>query len=230
MLLILSTPSLYCTIATGHRPTRVGENNNHIMATVSAPCFFILGGPGSGKGTNCERLVEEFGFKHFSAGDLLRAEGKKESPLGEKIRGILAAGNIVPSEITVELLRNAIVEASGSTQTGFLIDGFPRKLDQAQMFEDGIAKARGIVYFDCSMEEMEKRLLARAAAGSDRSDDNIDAIRHRFKVNVEQCMPVVEKYDAEKRCFRIDAGRDRDVVYGEVKALFTETFGCKPKQ
>uniref|UniRef100_A0A7S1MAY1 Adenylate kinase active site lid domain-containing protein n=1 Tax=Neobodo designis TaxID=312471 RepID=A0A7S1MAY1_NEODS len=199
------------------------------MTTVSAPCFFILGGPGSGKGTNCERLVEDFGFKHFSAGDLLRAEGKKETPLGEKIRSIIAAGNIVPSEITVELLRNAIAEA-GSGQTGFLIDGFPRKLDQAQMFEDGIAKARGIVYFDCSMEEMEKRLLSRAAAGSGRSDDNAEAIRHRFKVNVEQCMPVVEKYDAEQRCFRIDANRDRDVVYTDVKKLFAETFGCKPKQ
>jgi adenylate kinase len=194
---------------------------------VTAPCFFILGGPGSGKGTNCERLVEDFGFKHFSAGDLLRAEGKKESELGEQIRKILAEGNIVPSEITVALLRNAIADA-GANQTGYLIDGFPRKLDQAQMFEDGIAKARGVLYFDCSMEEMEKRLLSRAAAGSGRSDDNADAIRRRFQVNIEQCMPVVEKYDGEKRCYRIDANRDRDVVYTDVKNLFIETLGCKP--
>lgn len=195
--------------------------------TSNALCFFILGGPGSGKGTNCERLVEEFGFKHFSAGDLLRAEGKKESELGDMIRKVLAEGNIVPSEITVSLLRNAVAEAGD--QAGFLIDGFPRKLDQAQMFEEGIAKAKGIVYFDCTMEQMEERLLKRAEQGSGRSDDNAEAIRHRFKVNVEQCMPVVEKYDQEGRCFKIDAGRDRDAVYSDVRKLFIEKFGCKPK-
>jgi UMP-CMP kinase family protein len=196
---------------------------------MSAPCFFILGGPGSGKGTNCERLVEEFGFKHFSAGDLLREEGKKESELGDMIRSVLAKCEIVPSEVTVSLLRNAIANA-GEGQTGFLIDGFPRKLDQAQMFEDGIAKARGILYFDCSVEAMESRVLNRAAAGSGRSDDNAEAIRKRFQVNVEQCMPVVEKYQNEKRCYVIDANRDRDVVYADVKKLFIETLGCQPKK
>jgi adenylate kinase family enzyme len=193
-----------------------------------APVFFILGGPGSGKGTNCERLVADFGFKHFSAGDLLREESKKEGELGDLIRKILAEGNIVPSEITVSLLRNAILEA-GEGQAGFLIDGFPRKLDQAQMFEEGIQQAVGIVYFDCSIDAMEKRIMARAAAGSTRTDDNIEALRRRFQVNVEQCMPVV-KYEADKRCYRIDADRDRDAVYGDVKKLFVETFGCQPKQ
>jgi adenylate kinase family enzyme len=195
-----------------------------------APVFFILGGPGTGKGTNCERLVQDFGFKHFSAGDLLREEGKKESELGEKIRKILAEGNIVPSEVTVSLLHKAINEAGDAT--GFLVDGFPRKLDQAQMFEDGIAKARGILYFDCSMEVMEKRIKARAEAGSGRTDDNAEAVRKRFQVNVEQCMPVVEKYQQEtpKRCYVIDANRERDEVYADVKKIFVEEFGCRPKQ
>lgn len=193
---------------------------------MAAPVFFILGGPGSGKGTNCERLVRDFGFKHYSAGDLLREESKKDTPTGEQIRGILAAGNIVPSEITVGLLHAAI---HGKTdEKGFLIDGFPRKLDQAQMFEEGIAPAKGILYFDCSLEVMEQRLLSRAAGGSTRTDDNAEAIRQRFKVNVEQCMPVVDKYTKEGRCIIIDANRDRDEVYADVKKLFVEKYGCVP--
>jgi adenylate kinase len=189
--------------------------------------FFILGGPGSGKGTNCERLVQDFGFHHISAGDLLREEAKKDTELGKKITGILAAGNIVPSEVTVELLTNAINATPNSV--GYLVDGFPRKADQAVMFEEGVARAKGILYFDCSEQTMESRLLTRAASGEGtaRSDDNAETIRRRFRVNVEQCVPVVQKYQEAGRCTVIDANRDKETVYNEVKRLFVG-FGCKP--
>lgn len=192
-------------------------------APVTAKVFFILGGPGSGKGTNCERLVEEFGLTHISAGDLLRAAAKEDSAQGEQIRGIIAAGNIVPSEITVGLMNKTIRETKDPK--GFLIDGFPRKFDQAQMFEEGIAKAAAVIYFDCSLETMEARLLARGAGGSGRSDDNIEAIRQRFKVNVEQCQPVVDMYDKEGRVRKIDSNQEKDAVYTQVRNLFVSEFG-----
>lgn len=188
---------------------------------MSAPqVFFILGGPGSGKGTNCERLAKELNFRHFSAGDLLRDEGKKDSELGLKIQGILAEGNIVPSEITVALLKAAI--DANPDAVGFLIDGFPRKFDQADMFETGIAKARSVIYLECSEKVMEDRLLSRAATGEGRSDDKLEVIRHRFRVNVEQCVPVVERYKADGRCVIIDANRDREVVYSDFRDVFAK--------
>lgn len=186
--------------------------------------FFILGGPGSGKGTNCSRLVQDFGYVHFSAGDLLREEAKKDSELGKKITDILKRGEIVPSEVTVALLADAIQKHPASN--GYLIDGFPRKLDQARMFEEGIAKAKGILYFDCTEQTMEQRCLHRLSCGSTRSDDDPEVLRRRFRTNLEQCMPVVEKYDNEKRLIRIDANKSVDEVYSQVLDIFTKQLGA----
>lgn len=183
-----------------------------------AKVFFILGGPGSGKGTNCDYLVRDFGYTHFSAGELLREAAKGgTSEVAKKIGEILRSGHIVPSEITVELLRQSI--ADHPNPRGYLIDGFPRKEDQAHMFEDGIARAKAIVYFDCSEQTMESRLFNRAS-GAARDDDNAETIRTRFRVNVEQCMPVVERYKSEGRCYVIDANHDREQVYKDVKEVF----------
>ncbi|KAG5507933.1 hypothetical protein JIQ42_07227 [Leishmania sp. Namibia] len=191
--------------------------------------FFILGGPGSGKGTNCARLVEDFGYTHFSAGELLREAARSgKSEVAKRIGEIIRSGNIVPSEITVELLRQAIADHPNSV--GYVIDGFPRKEDQARMFEEGIAKATGILYYDCSEATMENRLLSRGAnAGEKRDDDAAETIRHRFRVNVQECMPVVEAYKASGRCHVIDANRDRDTVYAETRRIFLE-MGEKPLQ
>lgn len=96
--------------------------------------FFVLGGPGSGKGTNCDRLVNDFGYTHLSTGDILREAAQSgTSDVAKQIASILKAGNIVPSEITVELLKQTMQEKYNPC--GFVIDGFPRKFDQARMFE-----------------------------------------------------------------------------------------------
>ncbi|KAF9428475.1 hypothetical protein BGZ94_002266 [Podila epigama] len=96
--------------------------------------IFVLGGPGAGKGTQCANLVRDFGFVHLSAGDLLRAEQERPgSQYGELIKTYIKEGKIVPMEVTIALLENEML-ASG--QTRFLIDGFPRKMDQALKFEE----------------------------------------------------------------------------------------------
>lgn len=197
------------------------------QTTSAVKVFFVLGGPGSGKGTNCERLARDFGYTHFSAGDLLRDAAKSgTSEVARKIATIIRSGNIVPSEITVALLKQAILDTP--CQRGYLIDGFPRKEDQAEMFEKGIAQAAGILYLDCSEATMEERLLGRSAGGaSTRDDDNAETIRRRFRVNVEQCLPVVEAYKEKGRCHVVDANRDRDAVYADVKRVFVE-IGEKP--
>ena len=193
------------------------------MTATTKPVFFIIGGPGSGKGTVCDGMVRDFGFTHLSAGDMLRVVAKQDTPLGQKIAGILALGQIVPSEVTVAMLREAIVAAPDAA--GFIIDGFPRKLDQAQMFEDGITEAKGIVYLDCEEATMEKRLLDRAAQGSGRSDDNIETIRRRFRTNQVECMPVVDKYRACDRLTTINANLCKEEVYAQFSDIFVEKFG-----
>jgi len=109
--------------------------------------IYVLGGPGAGKGTQCGRLVEDFNFSHLSAGDLLRAEQHREgSQYGDLIRTCIREGNIVPQEVTIKLLEMAMareLEArSGPGWTDgrgrFLIDGFPRKMDQALTFEETV--------------------------------------------------------------------------------------------
>lgn len=187
---------------------KVDENQRRV--------FFVLGGPGSGKGTQCKRLVEKFGFDHFSAGDLLRAEVKSGSEDGQMIADMIKDGKIVPGEITIGLLKKAI---EGSQKAGVLIDGFPRQLGQAGSFEKEVSDFEFVLFFDCPEEEMERRLLERGET-SGRSDDNQESIRKRFKTFVETSMPVIEYYEAKGKVHRIDATRSVDEIANHVASLF----------
>jgi len=100
---------------------------------------FVLGGPGTGKGTQCEKLKEDWGFNHLSAGELLREEmARPDSEYGELIKKFIQEGEIVPMEITVGLLQNKMQEYIRKDSRKFLIDGFPRKMDQAIAFERNV--------------------------------------------------------------------------------------------
>ncbi|KAJ3016973.1 UNVERIFIED_CONTAM: bifunctional uridylate/adenylate kinase [Siphonaria sp. JEL0065] len=122
---------------------------------------FVLGGPGAGKGTQCQNVVRDYGFVHLSAGDLLREERqRKGSPYGELINNIIKEGQIVPMEITIKLLHQAM-KASGGKR--FLIDGFPRAIDQGQKFEEEVVEAKMVLYYECPEEEMLKRLMKRGS-------------------------------------------------------------------
>lgn len=179
---------------------------------------FVLGGPGSGKGTQCANIVEQFGYTHLSAGDLLRAEIKSGSENGTMIQNMIKEGKIVPSEVTVKLLQRAMQESDNDK---FLIDGFPRNEENRAAFE----KVTGIVpefvlFFDCSEEEMERRLLGR---NQGRVDDNIETIKKRFNVFVESSLPVIEHYGANNKVKKIDAAKPITEVFEAVKANFTHT-------
>lgn len=198
------------------RPTTARPADDAKPPGTTKRIFFVLGGPGSGKGTQCTRLVERFGFDHFSAGDLLRAEVKSGSDQGEMIDNMIKEGKIVPGHITIGLLRKAI---EGSTASGILIDGFPRQLDQAGAFEKDVSDFEFVLFFDCSEEEMERRLLERGKT-SGRTDDNMESIRKRFKTFVDTSMPVISYYEAKGKVHRIDANKSIDDVTADVMAIF----------
>ncbi|KAF2645770.1 UMP-CMP kinase-like protein [Massarina eburnea CBS 473.64] len=190
--------------------------------------IFVLGGPGAGKGTQCANLVSDYGFKHLSAGDLLREEQDRPgSEFGEMIKTYIKEGAIVPQEVTIQLLENSIkatMEKDGKKL--FLIDGFPRKLDQAHAFERSVVPSKFTLFFDCPEAEMEKRLLNRGKT-SGRADDNIESIKKRFKTFVETSMPVVNEFEGQGRVVKVDATQSPEEVYKEVQAKIKER-GVEP--
>ncbi|KAL9045948.1 MAG: hypothetical protein Q9214_001098 [Letrouitia sp. 1 TL-2023] len=182
---------------------------------------YVLGGPGAGKGTQCANLVRDYGFKHLSAGDLLRAEqNRQDSEFGGMIREYIADGKIVPMEVTVQLLENAMTDDIQSREGGggrFLIDGFPRKMDQAIKFEEAVCPSKFTLFFDCPEDVMQERLINRGKT-SGRADDNAESIKKRFKTFVETSMPVVDYFEKQGKVVKVSAIKSPDEIYEEVKA------------
>ena len=190
--------------------------------------FFVLGGPGAGKGTQCANLVKHHRFTHLSAGDLLRAEQERPgSEFGEMIKDYIKNGLIVPMEVTIKLLENAMTAAlkeAGSTKGKFLVDGFPRALDQGHKFEETVVPAKCVLFFDCPEEVMESRLLERGKT-SGRSDDNAESIRKRFRTFVETSMPVVDYFDKQGKVIKIAATKTPEEVFAATEKALIEKLG-----
>lgn len=205
------------------------SSNPH--ASNHALLLFVLGGPGAGKGTQCANLVRDYSFTHLSAGDLLRAEQDRPgSEFGDLIRDYIKNGAIVPQEVTIQLLENAIketVEKGDGKKNRFLIDGFPRKMDQALKFEEIVCKSSFTLFFDCTEEMMLKRLLKRGET-SGRADDNSESIKKRFKTFVDTSMPVVDMFEKEGRVVKVDATKTPEEVYAVVQKRLEER-GVKPE-
>lgn len=180
---------------------------------------FVLGGPGSGKGTQSEKIVSEYGYVHLSAGELLREERKKGTEHGEIIEDRIRNGQIVPSDITVQLLDNAMKSSSSNK---FLIDGFPRNKENNdtwnRMMESKV-NVKFVLFFDCPEEVMEKRLLKRGE-DSGRSDDNIETIKKRFQTFCEHTIPVIQLYAQQNKVEKIDSNRDPESVWKDVQLAF----------
>ncbi|XP_057511935.1 UMP-CMP kinase 3-like [Actinidia eriantha] len=192
------------------------EANGISLSEKKVTVVFVLGGPGSGKGTQCANIVQHFGYTHLSAGDLLRAEIKSGSENGTMIQNMIKDGKIVPSEVTVKLLQRAMQDSSNDK---FLIDGFPRNEENRAAFESvtGI-EPEFVLFFECPEEEMERRLLSR---NQGREDDNIDTVRKRFKVYMESSLPVIEYYIAKGKVRKIEAAKPVKEVFEAVKPIFT---------
>lgn len=197
------------------------------FSSKEASVVFVLGGPGAGKGTQCENLVKNYGFVHLSAGDLLRAEqNRPESRFGELIASYIKNGQIVPQEITVALLKQAMRQkidevADASEPRKFLIDGFPRKMDQAVTFEQDIAECKAVLFFDCPEAVMLKRLLKRGE-NSGRSDDNAESIKKRFQTFQGTSMPVVKYFDKVNKVITVSCEGSPSEVYDHVTSALTE--------
>ncbi|XP_020112733.1 UMP-CMP kinase 4-like isoform X2 [Ananas comosus] len=198
--------------------TKVDKDKNSdgsLLRDKKITIVFVLGGPGCGKGTQCEKIAKHFGFTHLSVGDLLRAETKTGSAYGAMIQTMMKEGEIVPSEVVVKLLQQAMLR-SGNNK--FLIDGFPRNEENRLTYESVMKiEPAFILFLDCPQEEMERRVLNR---NQGRDDDNIEAVRKRFKVFSESTLPVIEYYERKGKVRKVDAAKPIDEVFNDVKAIF----------
>jgi len=158
----------------------------------------------------------------FSAGDLLRAEQDREgSKYGDLIRNNIRDGIIVPMEITVALLSNAMAAALTHKETWtskprFLIDGFPRKMDQATFFEENVCPSTLTLFLSCPVDVLLSRLLSRGKT-SGRDDDNIESIRKRFRVFEETSMPVVRYYEEQGKVVSVSGKESMEEVYARIR-------------
>ena len=215
------------------KTTRGDDDNGDEPPPLPYRVVFVLGGPGAGKGTQCQLLSTNLGWCHLSAGDLLRAERTKlDSEYADIINANINAGQIVPGEITVRLIRNAMRErraastsSSGRRHTKFLIDGFPRSEGNVSSWDSILsvveANVELVLFLECPEEVLLSRLVGRSKT-SGRADDSVDVIRRRFTTYREESMPIINMYEKRGIVRKIIADRTIEQVYEEVESILKE--------
>lgn len=152
--------------------------------------LLFIGPPGAGKGTQAGRVADRLGIPHVSTGDMFRDHVSRGTDLGRQVEAIMAAGDYVPDEVTVEMLRERIAQPDAAN--GFILDGFPRTMAQVDSLDkllgsDGLDR---VIVFKVEEDELTERMLSRG-----RADDNAETIRNRFRVYMEQTQPLLDIYE-----------------------------------
>lgn len=184
--------------------------------------IFLMGGPGSGKGTQCEKLAEKYGFTHLSTGELLRQELTSESERSKLIRDIMERGDLVPSGVVLELLKEAMVASLGNTK-GFLIDGYPREVKQGEEFGRRIGDPHLVICMDCSADTMTNRLLQRSQS-SQRGEDGAKSIAKRLEAYHRASIPVVTYYERKTQLRKVNAEGTPEQVFLQLCTAIDSVF------
>ncbi|WP_312168261.1 adenylate kinase [Microbacterium sp.] len=184
--------------------------------------LLIVGPQGSGKGTQGVRIAESYGIPVVSTGDIFRANIKEGTPLGQQVTAILDKGDLVPDELTSEIVRDRL--AQDDAANGFLLDGYPRNTAQVAHLEEFLA-GRGesldaVILLDVPREESIERLKLRAAEQG-RSDDTDEGIAHRLDIYEKETAPILEVYGARGIVDRIDGVGSLDEITERVFAALT---------
>ncbi len=210
--------------------------------------LILMGLPGAGKGTQAQKIVEEFHIPHISTGDIFRAAMKNETEMGLKAKAYIDKGELVPDEVTNGIVKDRLAE--DDTKVGFMLDGFPRNLAQAealdQMLADSDRKLDAVLNIHVEPEVLVERLTGRFicrncgatyhklyhmpkvegacdVCGShdfyQREDDKPETVKNRLDVNIKMNTPLVDYYQAKNVLHTVDGQQDIDKVYQDVQQI-----------
>lgn len=206
--------------------------------------IIIMGLPGAGKGTQAEKIIQEFQIPHISTGDMFRLAMKQETELGLKAKSYMDNGDLVPDEVTIGIVKERLSQSDA--KEGFLLDGFPRTIEQAEALNDIMKELNTsidrTIFIDVPEEELMNRLTGRRICSScgkayhlvfnppkvegvcdldgaklyQRDDDNPETVANRLEVNVKQTQPLIDFYKDQGVFVNVDGARDIDEVFSDV--------------
>jgi adenylate kinase len=176
----------------------------------------MLAPPGAGKGTQGERISARYQVPHISSGEIFREETARQTPLGQQLSGYLERGDLVPDDVVLSIIKDRVVAAARESG-GYVLDGFPRTLEQAEaaaeIGREAHTSAQAVVYLDAPADVLIGRLTGR---GENRADDSEAVARHRLEVYADHTQPLVDYYAARGILLKIDAASPLDVVSQEI--------------
>jgi adenylate kinase len=176
----------------------------------------MLAPPGAGKGTQGERIAGRYEVPHISSGDLFRDEVARQTPLGKTLRAYLEAGDLVPDDLVLSLVMDRVVKAA-QDDGGYVLDGFPRTLPQAEaaakIAKDADTSAQAVLYLDAPAEVLIERVTGR---GENRADDSEAVARHRLEVYTEHTRPLLDYYTSRGLVISVDASPSIDDVSEQI--------------
>jgi adenylate kinase len=181
----------------------------------------LLGPPGSGKGTQAALLSEKYGIPAISTGDVLRAQVEAGTPLGKRVKAYIDRGELVPDSLVVDLIQHRLL---ADTQQGFILDGFPRTLPQAQALDTMLAALDrpldAVLYLQVDPQAVRERLGQRH-----RGDDRQSVIDHRLDVFLDQTAPLISYYQEEGKLKLIDGSHPPEVVAASIEDVIRSLAG-----
>ena len=178
----------------------------------------LFGAPGSGKGTQSAKLIDEFGLHHISTGEVLRDHIRRETDLGKIAKQYIDEGQLIPDELMISILDD-VLEKEAKGKDGVIFDGFPRTIPQAEALK-GLLQKRGtdlhaVVGLEVPEEELIERMLNRGKE-TGRADDNLDTIKKRLNVYLSQTSPLRDYYNKEGKYLKINGSGIVDDIFNEI--------------
>lgn len=192
----------------------------------------IFGAPGSGKGTQSAKLIDEYGLYHISTGEVLRTQISQQSELGKIADSYISKGNLIPDELMIQILDD-VLEKNMNGKLGVVFDGFPRTIPQAEALKVLLKKRdtelHAVIGLEVPEEELIDRMLKRGKQAG-RADDNIDTIKNRMDVYRNQTMPLKEYYISEGKYIAINGKGVVDEIFAEIAVGIEAKTGQKSRK
>ncbi|MBD5199710.1 MAG: adenylate kinase [Bacteroides sp.] len=180
----------------------------------------IFGAPGSGKGTQSENLINEYGLYHISTGEVLRDHIARETELGKIAQNYISQGQLIPDDLMVNILEDLLDQNPKETAKGVIFDGFPRTVPQAQALKDMLnkrgSKVHAVVGLEVNDDELVERILKRGRE-TGRADDNLETVKKRLDVYHSQTLPLRDYYTKEGKYHAIKGTGEVSQIFNTIK-------------